>query len=173
MTCVIFPNGQKGESGRCSPRPMSGLVHACTSRKIDYREMRFSHGVLHMTYHRLGQDPQANRWRKDLTTGSCGFARLDDVAALCLPSRRKTGLKKAGPLAEAGPECISSKRNQRPQASCRYFSRRLRVTSTGQVAPSSTRVTTLPMITFSSTDKPRDPMTIRSQSSSSCRLRIT
>ena len=62
---------------------------------------------------------------------------------------------------------------QMPQASFRNLSRRLRVTRTGQFAPSSTRVTTLPMMTFSRTDRPREPMTIRSQSSSSWVFRMT
>ncbi len=99
-------------------------------------------------------------------------ARRADVAGPFSPPTAEKRIKKAGPLAEAGPECVPTEQYHRPQASCRYFSLRLRVTSTGQVAPSSTRVTTLPMITFSRTERPREPMTMRSQSSSSWTFRI-
>ena len=62
MTDVIIPNGQTDESDDV-PQSLIGLVHACTFRKIDYREIQCSHGVLHMTYHRLEQDPLAIRMR--------------------------------------------------------------------------------------------------------------
>jgi len=77
------------------------------------------------------------------------------------------------PSRETASHRHDAERRYSPQAPCRYLRRRLRVTSTGQVAPSSTRVTTLPMITFSRTERPREPMTMRSQSSSSWTFRMT
>ena len=81
--------------------------------------------------------------------------------------------KRPPPSRETASDRRDAENAYSPQASCRYLRRRLRVTSTGQVAPSSTRVTTLPMITFSRTERPREPMTMRSQSSSSWTFRMT